>query len=110
MKKLLVLLAGITLLAGCAHQTGGVAPSNIPLAPDSYKELGEVHGTDCVYALFGILPLSGGNETRKAVKDALRQIPGTTALINVSADSYHEFFLLFSCQCTQVNAIAVAPK
>ena len=110
MKKLLVLMAGITLLAGCAHQTGGVAPSNIPLTPGSYKELGEVRGTDCVYALLGILPLSGGNETKKAVKDALVQIPGTSALINLTSDSYHQFFILFSRQCTQVDAIAVAPK
>ena len=110
MKKLFVLMAGITLMAGCAHQTGGVAPSTIPLNPDSYRELGEVRGTDCVYALLGILPLSGGNETKKAVNDALHQIPGTAALVKVTSDSYHQFFILFSRQCTQVDGIAVAPK
>jgi hypothetical protein len=110
MRKLLGLFVGITLLAGCGHISGGVAPSNVPLAPNSYRELGEVRGTDCVYYLLSFIPLSAGNQTKKALSDALKQVPGTTALINVTADTYGYDFILLSMKCIQVEGIAVGPK
>lgn len=103
-------IAAACLAQGCAHVSGGVAPSNVPLAQDSYKELGPVRGTDCIYYLLGLIPLTGGNETKDAVADALKARPGTTALVNVTADTYGQYFILFSRGCTQVDAIAVAPK
>ena len=110
MKKLLLLLASITLMSGCGHISGGVAPSNVPLAVGSYRELGDVKGTDCVYHLLGIIPLSSGNNTKKALNDAMRQLPGTSALINVTADTYSQHFIIFSKMCTPVEGVAVAPK
>ena len=62
---------------GCMHHPGGVAPSTKPIAPGSYTVLGKVRGQDCVYYLLGIIPVTGGNETRSAVADALdkRRLP-----------------------------------
>jgi hypothetical protein len=111
MKKNMVLLAAIALMSGCGHVTGGVAPSNIPLAPGSYTELGSVRGEDCINYLLGFIPLNGdGNETKDALADALKQMPGTTALVNITADSYAMHFIVFSKVCTQVYGTAVKLK
>jgi hypothetical protein len=107
---IVVVLICIVVISGCAHISGGVAPSTIPLTPGSYKELGEVQGTDCVYSLLGMIPLSGGNETRNAVKNAIEEAPGAIALINVSADTYSQSFILVSRTCTQIHGTAVALK
>jgi hypothetical protein len=48
MKKLLLLGMLVFTVAGCGHISGGVAPSNIPLTPNSYSELGPVHGESCL--------------------------------------------------------------
>lgn len=98
------------LLSSCGHISGGVAASTEPLAPGSYRELGPVHGQDCVYHLLGIIPLSDGNETKDAVADALKQTAGATALVKVSADTYYQNFIIVTRSCTQVYGVAVAPK
>jgi hypothetical protein len=110
MKKMLSIMTVVTLLIGCGHVTGGVAPSNIPLAPNSYTELGTVRGVDCVYYLLGFIPLSTGNKTKGALDDALKQKSGTSALTNITADSYSMYFILFSETCTQVEGTAVRIK
>ena len=110
MKKLLAVIVIVVLLIGCVHISGGVAPSNIPLAPNSYTELGYVRGIDCVYYLFCIIPLTNGNETKDALADALQQKPEATALINITADTYSMFFIVFSKTCTQVDGTAVKLK
>ena len=110
LKKVLLMCASLGLLAGCGHISGGVAPSTMPLAPGSYTELKEVDGRDCVYHLLGILPLSDGNETKDAVKDALQQAPGAKALVNVTADTFSQNFILISRVCTQVQGTAVSLK
>lgn len=110
-KSLLFVLPAICLLlSSCGHITGGVAPSTEPLAPGSYRELGQVKGQDCVYYLLGIIPLSDGNETKDAVADALTKAPGATALVKVSSDTYTQHFILIARACTQVYGVAVAPK
>lgn len=95
------------LLAGCRHLGGGIAPSNVPLEPAAHVELGPVHGDDRLYALLGIVPLSGGNETRRAMEAALAARPGATALGNVTSDGFHRFWLILSRHCTEVHAVAV---
>ncbi len=96
--------------AGCMHQPGGIAPSTKPLAPGGYTELGQVRGQDCVYHLFGIIPITGGNETRNAVADALHTKILADALVEVTVDGYYQYFVLFSRACTQVHGIAVESK
>ena len=101
----LVLLLGLSLV-GCIHSAGGIAASNIPLSPGSYTELGRTKGNDCVYFLFGFLPISGGNETHAAVQRAIQHGNGD-ALINVTSDTYTQSFIIFTRTCTQVVATAV---
>ncbi len=98
------------LTAGCMHQPGGIAPSTKPLAPNGYTELGHVRGQDCVYHLLGLIPITGGNETRNAIADALHTKILADALVEVTVDGYYQYFVLFSRACTQVYGIAVESK
>jgi len=105
----LVLLMGAPVaLTGCSHTSGGIAPSTIPLTPGGYTVLKKVHGHDCQVRLFGILPVSGGNETRRALETALRHAPEATALVNVTSDTFEQFWILFSRHCTEVFGTAVS--
>jgi hypothetical protein len=101
-------LALCLTLAGCMHQTGGVAPSTIPLAPGGYTVLGNVRGKDCVWHLLGLIPVSSGNMTYRAVSEALAERPEATALINVTADTHSEFWIVLSRTCTEVHGTEVA--
>ena len=107
---LVVILAAGSLTAGCMHHPGGIAPSTKPLAPGGYTELGKVRGQDCVYHLLGLIPVTGGNEMRNAVEDALRTKPLADAMVEVTVDGYFQYFVLFSRACTQVYGIAVETK
>ena len=104
-----VLLAA-TFTTGCMHHPGGITPSTKPLAPGGYTELGKVRGQDCVYHLLGLIPVTGGNEMRNAVEDALRTKPLADALVEVTVDGYFQYFILFSRACTQVYGTAVETK
>lgn len=95
-------------LAACTHTAGGIAASSHPLAPGSYTELGPVRGHDCAVRLFGLLPLTGGNETRRALEDALDERPDTHALIRVTSDTYHQWWLVVTSTCTEVHGTAVS--
>lgn len=105
--KTLTLLALSSTLIGCAHTSGGIAPSNIPLEPGSYRELGKAVGGDCQYKLLGLIPLSGGNQTYSALEDALDDIPNTSALVQITSDTYSQYWILWSNTCTQVYGTAV---
>lgn len=105
-----VLFASILFTAGCMHQPGGIAPATKPLVPGGYTELGKVRGQDCGYHLLGLIPVTGGNETRNAVADALHTKILADALIEVTVDGYFQYFVLFSRACTQVYGTAVETK
>ena len=107
LRKILATLALGSTLIGCSHTSGGIAASNIPLEPGSYRILGEAKGGDCQYKLLGIIPISGGNQTYSALEDALTDVPNTTALVQISSDTYSQYWILWSNHCTQVHGTAV---
>lgn len=109
-KKFLFVFSLSSVLYGCSHQSGGISASTTPLTVGSYQTLGHVKGEDCVYSLFGLIPLSGGNETQRAIKQAISQKRGATALIDVTSDTYSQFFLFYARTCTQVYGTAIVPK
>ena len=109
--KLFVVVSMVSslVLAGCAHAPGGIAASTKPL-PNGYDVIKEVEGEDCGYDFLFFLPLTGGNETKDAVKDALSEAPGADALINVTSDGYSINWILINLVCTQVQGTAVRSR
>jgi len=93
---------------GCARSPGGVASSNIPVAPGSYTVLGSATGSDCKINLLGIIPISGGNDLSDALAEAKSDRPGTDALVEITVDSTSKYFILWSQMCTGVSATAVS--
>ncbi|MGH0037524.1 MAG: hypothetical protein ACQGVK_21050 [Myxococcota bacterium] len=110
--RLVGVMGALAMVLGtaCAHTSGGIAPSTVPLEAGSYEVLGPVGGRDCVYSLLGLIPLSNGNETRTALQDALARRPGTTALIQVTSDTYRQFWVVVARTCTQVYGTAVRTR
>lgn len=102
-----LVLFALLLGSACAHQSGGIAASNVPLEPGGYEVLGDVKGQDCVYYLLGLLPLSGSNHTKAAVDAALRKRPSATALVGITSDTYAQTFIVVTRSCIRVEATAV---
>ncbi len=93
-------------MAGCATMPGGVAPSSTPLEGRSYQVLGYTEATDSRICLFGIIPVSGHNSIRDAIQRAARKVGGD-ALIEVTAEGYSQYWLLFSRDVTRVEGIGI---
>jgi len=108
---LLVALALVLTVSGCAQFGSGVAPSNTPLAAGSYEPIGPVSGESCATYLFGILgPLPEFNSVQAAMMDAQSKKPGTTALVGVTADTRYMNLIIVRIDCTRIEGIAVKGK
>jgi hypothetical protein len=106
---LLALLSCLSMMA-CARSPGGVSASNVPVAQDGYRTLGKVAVSDCKVNLLMVLPISGSNYLWNAVEEAMREIPGTDALVNITVDRVTKVFILWSQRCTEVRDTAVRFK
>ena len=107
MLRAIALLSLLALgVSGCVNSAGGIAPSNIPIQ-GSYTVMKQVEGTDCAYRLLGILPISSGNKTRRALGDALNDAKGANALVNITVENWTHNWILFTRTCTEVHGTAV---
>lgn len=95
--------------SGCIRTPIAMLSSTRPLAPGGYSELGSVEETDCLWYLFGAIPISSGNNFQDAINDAIRQRNGD-ALIQVTAETYYQNFLIVARYCTIVQGIAVKSR
>jgi hypothetical protein len=102
----LVLLAAALCTSGCIRSPIGMMTSSKPLAQGGYTELGPVEETDCLWYLLGFLPISAGNNMQSALVDATNQRHGD-ALIQVTAETYYQNFIVVSRYCTIIQGIAV---
>lgn len=107
--RMTLLFLLFTLLTGCIRSPIAMMPSSKPMAPGSYSELGPVEETDCIWYLFGVLPVSSGNNFQDALNDASRQ-RGGDGLVQVTAETYYQNFLVVSRFCTIVQGIAVKSR
>ena len=112
MRSVVLLLLGLSVLVaiGCSHHPIGMAHATKPLAPGGYEELGDVSGTDCLWLLFGLIPVTTGNSLQGAMKEAIGKKSGADALIQVTADAFVDHFIIVARSCTQVDGIAVRSK
>jgi hypothetical protein len=108
--KILATLACIALSTGCIRSPIAMMPSSKPLAPNGYEELGPVEEHDCAWALLGIFPVSFGNNLQSAMQDAIAQKKGGDALIQVTAESYFQHFIVVSRYCSIIQGIVVKSR
>lgn len=110
MTRLIVLsLSMLTLATGCIRSPVAMMPSTRPLEQGGYQELGPVEETDCIWYLFGFLPITSGNNLQSAMRDGIRK-GGGDALIQVTAETYYQNFLVISRYCSIVQGIAVRSR
>ena len=109
MNKLMRSFVGLVLVSiilinvcGCVMNPGGIAPSTTPINGRKYKNLGRVANTDSRIYLFGFIPVSGANTIRNAVDQAVASRNGD-AMINVSVESYTQFWIILTRFVTRVD-------
>jgi len=96
-------------MVGCSHMPGGVAPSNIPLDGREYEEIGLVNTTDSRVLLFGLIPISGSNSIRNAMRACIIG-KRADALIDITVESYSQFWILFTRDVIKVEGVAIRFK
>ena len=102
-----LMLSAITVLAsGCIRSPVAMMASTKPLAPGGYTELGPVEETDCLWYLLSFIPITTGNNMQGAMSDAIKRMGGD-ALIQVTAETYYQNFIVVSRYCTIIQGIAV---
>lgn len=106
MKRTLLVVLLALVSSGCFRSPIAMMPSTKPLAPGTYQELGPVEETDCLWLLFGILPISFGNDLQGAMRDAIAQ-GGGDALVQVTAETYYQNFLIVGRYCSIIQGVAV---
>lgn len=104
-----VCLALMVALTGCATSPGGISDSNTPLHSKPYNIIGDTEGSDSWYAILGFIPVTPGNSLREAVKEAKGKV-GADALIDITVDSYTQFWILFVRRVTEVHAKGIRFK
>ena len=116
MKKVLLLVALLSLFSGCTSvgnlgmvTRSSADPGALLRNPHSYKELGPVEGESCRFFLLNVLPWGDGTMST-AVDNALSKVGGD-ALLNVTvSNSLYGFIPIYnvlSYTCTEVKGIAV---
>ena len=107
------LFAALSLLllfaVGCAHTPGGIAASTMPIDGRKYTVLGPAKATSTAVYLFNFIPVSGSSSLRDAKMAAIRS-QGADALIDVTAESYSQFWILFSKSTIMVEGTAIRFK
>ena len=101
-KNLTLLLILGVIVAACAHAPGGIAASTTPIEGREYTTLGRAVETDSIIYILGLIPASGVNHTSDAINEAIRK-HGGDAMINVTVESYSQWWILFTRIVTRVE-------
>lgn len=105
-RPLLLATALMLLSSGCIRSPIAMMASTKPLAQGGYTEIGPVEETDCLWYLFSFIPITTGNNMQGAMNDAIKRMGGD-ALIQVTAETYYQNFIVVSRYCTIIQGIAV---
>jgi hypothetical protein len=101
-KNLMLLLILGAIVTACTHTPGGVAPSNTPIEGRKYIVLDRAVETDSLIRVLGFIPISDSNDTEDAINEAIKQHDGD-ALINITVESYFQWWILFTRDVTKVK-------
>jgi len=105
----LVVILLLFVVTGCAHVPGGIAASSTPLEGKEYVILGKATGQDSLYYLLGLIPLSNSNTTPEALANAVSS-RGGDAMINVTVESYSQWFFVVTRVVTTVQGDVIRFK
>lgn len=103
---LIAFLLLLLLAAGCAHTPGGIAASTVPIDGREYMILGPAKATSTAVYLFNFIPVSGSSSLRDAKNAAIRR-QNADALIDVTAEAYSQFWIIFSKNTIMVEGTAI---
>jgi hypothetical protein len=103
------LLALALAATGCIHTPVAMMTSTKPLAPDGYDVVRPGSATDCKWMLFGFIPVTTGNTLQGAMQKAIND-GGGDALIQVTADTFFDYWIVVSRNCTLVEGVGVRSK
>lgn len=104
--KSIFVIASLLIMSSCIRSPIGMLASTKPLDPNRYAELGPIEETDCLWYLFGLFPISFGNNLQGAIQDGIGQ-KGGDALVQVTAETYYQHFIVVSRYCSIIQGIAV---
>ena len=105
--RTLLLATAVALLStGCIRSPVAMMASTKPLEQGGYTEIGPVEETDCLWYLLSVIPITTGNNMQGAMTDAIKRMGGD-ALIQVTAETYYQNFIVVSRYCTIIQGIAV---
>ena len=99
---LLVVTLAITFLSGCAMTPRTMVSCTEPVNGRQFQNLGRTRSTNSKVSLFGIIPISGSNNTRDAIDTAVES-KGGDAMVNLVVETYSQNWILFTRLVTSAD-------
>lgn len=90
-------------LTGCSSTDIRV----VSAPPEKPTKLGPTQGTASGVLFFGVIPIGINSRTERAYKDALKNVPGSTALTDVTLDELWLYFGIALFQQVTITGEAV---
>jgi hypothetical protein len=105
---ILAAFAAVALLGGCASGVTAVAPT----PPSDYSSLGSARGSACgsqglLATAYYFVPMGLNSRVDRAYDNALRSVPGATALVNVTLQENWYWWLIGTARCVTITGEAV---
>ncbi len=93
--RLLGVSLAIIFSTGCVRIPRTMVSCTEPINGRQFQDLGRTRNTNSKVDLFGIIPISGSNNTRDAI-DAAINSKGGDAMINLVVETYFQNWILFT--------------
>jgi hypothetical protein len=103
-----MLVLVVVLLTGCASGFTTIAPR----LPDKFEKLGRAEGTACGSMLIGptaynFIPILLNERAERAYDNAVKSVPGATALANVTMREYWYWWVIGGARCVMIKGEAI---
>ena len=92
-----------SLLVGCSSTDARLVSS----LPEKPTKLGPAQGTASGVLIFGVIPIGINSRTERAYEDALKSVPGSTMLSDVTLDELWLYFGIVLFQQVTITGEAV---
>ena len=98
----------LLILSGCSSGLTRVAPH----PPDDYRRLGRAEGKACgalgiLGTAYYFIPMGLNSRVDRAYADALRSVPGATALVDVELRENWYWWVIGTSRCVTIRGEAV---